>query len=363
MSRLSNWFPAIAQNLVASALWSGGALGLTTLTVWLAKMTPAVAAYAPLSYLFAALLALLVIAWGAVGVAAYRQRTRDESPVPEPYDDRELRESVESSSEILAAFVTDARGLMTRMSAIEDLNRAIVEDYQRMLGLEARFSNMLDRLKGAVQRQHETINANHAALQEKVALVDATRAAEVAGVYEQVDKLRREYLAHHSLNADTLRHRFDNIYSSLAAIWHRERLHFLGSQIESVAGELAAPTQAGTHYDETTWEIWEANEASWRNTVLTWCGIAESYVPGISERVLTSSDDHYRQKGVAKVGQFPDPEAYIAYKAFCAVWKNWCGWKDEAQRAVHQVAFNGHVDSPRPAPPSADDREVEEAAA
>ncbi|WP_118857122.1 CvpA family protein [Sphingomonas mesophila] len=296
-----------------------GALG-----VWLASLTPSIALYAPISYL---VVFLLTVALGTLIALAVGRARQVWLPPPvsastglKAYDDTKIREEVAN---------------------LASLKKQIVEDYQRMSGLEVRTSDQIDQLKIEIRRREETIGSNIGALQDRIVQIDATYAGEIAELKRALDKHNRENIAHHSLNSDALRTRFDAVYRALGAMYHRERLLSLEQLLEDEATELAAPTQNLTTYDREQWGIWEAKERGWRRTLETWCDLANNYSPGIRDKVIAVSDDHYFQKGQATVDQFPDAEAYIAYKRFCALWKNWKNWQLEALRAVHQVAFNG----------------------
>jgi len=65
------------------------------------------------------------------------------------------------------------------------------------------------------------------------------------------------------------------------------------------------------------------------------------------DSVMTISDEQYRQKGVATASLFPDSEAFIEYKAFCAIWKNWQDAVESVNRTVYLVAFDSAY-RPRP---------------
>lgn len=236
-------------------------------------------------------------------------------------------EATQSGTEIVPPF--DDTKLLREFGALSSQQRQIIDDYQRMSGLEARFVDMLDALKSDIQARDQTNASNLASTNDRLAVLLATQAAEIAGLKD-----------HQSLTADAASEQFESIYLALAAIFHRERLHAIGVNIEGGAAELNAATNASKHYDLEQWNEWEKQYRQWMYWVDQWTDLAEGYYTGIKAKVLTTTDDHYKLKGVAKVEQFPDAEAYIAYKAFCAIYKNWCNWQEEAYRAVHQRAFN-----------------------
>ena len=190
-----------------------------------------------------------------------------------------------------------------RVAPIEQMNRSIVDDYQRMLALKGEFEESS------------------------------------ADIYKQLDALA----AHQSLNADAVAARFNQVYGSLAAIWHRERLHHLAQALETAAAELSVPTTHEAHLDEDQWEAWEQKEQEWRAVLSQWCELAAPYVPPIREQVLTVPEEHYKQSGVATIKQFPTPEALFTYKAFCAVLRNWREDRQEVYGVVHAVAFEARA--------------------
>jgi regulator of replication initiation timing len=170
----------------------------------------------------------------------------------------------------------------------------------------------------------------------------------IAGAEMSLTRSIKKIEASQSLSGDWQRQQVASLYDALGAILHREQLRELGNSIEAGAKELSAPTELGTHLDQERWEGWQTNERAWRATLEQWCDLASCYHRDIKEKVLTLSEDHYLQTGVAEGDQFPQPEAFIAYKAFWGRLKNWRNWRGEADRAVQQVAFNGTAKCRRP---------------
>jgi len=194
--------------------------------------------------------------------------------------------------------------------------------------MQSRFSSEIDQLKMVLRAEKETDRSNLEALQVKL---------------NELGELSNS-------NHNYVRRQVASLYDALAAVYHRERLHHLAQKIEAGAVELAAPSQQGKSLDQNEWERWQANEGAWRFALNNWCELAACYVRGIDKKVLTAPDDHYKQKGVATIDQFPnrDPEAFFEYKTFFALWKNWKNSREDAERAVHQVAFNGGTAGSRP---------------
>jgi hypothetical protein len=226
---------------------------------------------------------------------------------------RTSTEGTASSDKGLEATRIDIRlsELEARHAAVEEKNKAIIQDYQRMLGLESTFDERLARLTDRVE-----------GLKDGLSETIIQSAGQNAGEFE------------------SLKGQIQNIYDALGAIYHRERLSYLNLLLEKGADEPAAPTREGSSYNEEQWERWQANERAWRGTLEQWCSLAAAYVPDIEAKVLTTTNEHYQQKGTAEVQQFPDAEAYILYKTFCGLQKNWQNWQEDVRRAVHQAAFN-----------------------
>jgi hypothetical protein len=154
--------------------------------------------------------------------------------------------------------------------------------------------------------------------------------------------------AQRSLDGDYFRQQVASLYNSLGAIFHRERLESLAIDIEAKAEELSAPTSMEMQLDEDLWEWWQGLHTTWKGIVFEWVNLAGCYAPGIEGKVLDVHPDQLQQKGKAKSSQFPDAEAFITYKGFWIVLKQWRDWRQEAERAVHQVAFNGGTAGSRP---------------
>ena len=213
----------------------------------------------------------------------------------------------------------DDTALSARVSELENIKRAIVADYQNMSGLEARFDQALDKLKEAIQVREAVVDTNFKMQADRI--------------------VRLEALA--SLSSDKVATQISSVYGSLAAIYHREVLAHLGIEIARGAEALSAPTREAKVYDADGWQKWEDAEHDWATLLHQWCSLAGAYVEGVGDKIAEIPPSHYLQTGEAKSSQFPDAEAYIAYKQFHARVKNWAGWKQEVERAVHQVAFNG----------------------
>ena len=151
-----------------------------------------------------------------------------------------------------------------------------------------------------------------------------------------------------SLSTDYTRRQIASLYQALAAIGHRETLSELGEKIEEEADKLAQPTTGEVRFDENQWEKWEAKQAKWRLKLRHWCTLASSYSEGIEAKILDTPEDRYRETGQARIEQFPNPEAFFAYKTFWILYKNWREHREEAERDVYAHAFAGATTNEKP---------------
>lgn len=119
----------------------------------------------------------------------------------------------------------------------------------------------------------------------------------------------------------------------------------IAESIELQADDLAAPTKSKATYDREQWEIWEEKEAWWCGELSKWVSLAGCYLEGVHERIFDTPTDRYLEKGVAKVDQFPDPEAFFAYKRFNILLKNFHEVRAEAEKVVREHAFDGATTS------------------
>jgi hypothetical protein len=172
--------------------------------------------------------------------------------------------------------------------------------------------------------------------QEKSAVTQRLRKIE--------DKISALDRTHKTVQHDS-RQQFISLYDALNAIHQRERMDELATQIESRAASLRGPTENRTELDEDEWEAWEVDQRAWRSVLEEWCSIAECYSPGIKEKILLVLEDDLQATGVAQVGQFHSPEAFLIYKGFNIRFKNWLNWREDGRKAVTLVSIRGTANS------------------
>lgn len=121
MSKLSSWGQAIAQNLAAALLYALGALVVGGVTVWLASLTPIIEMFAPLSYLLATLVAVLMaLAAANLSVSLWRKFFPLAASAPPPVSN----ERSEAVALISAREMGKIGDLRRRVAKLEDAIKA-----------------------------------------------------------------------------------------------------------------------------------------------------------------------------------------------------------------------------------------------
>ena len=256
----------------------------------------------------------IILALVGYGFRKFRPMPMPEPPSeqPPPYDDTELREKVESSTEILAALSQDAQKLNSRLAELEGIKKAIIDDYQRMLGLEARFTGELDGLKGAMRDEGESLRQYQQVLEGKLA------------------DLRRE-----------LESSVKKTLSSLHAIYLREELRRLAEEIVLDAADLSERLQAGEVYDDAKWQQWENVHGHWEAGLKCWIQYGQWYAKDVESGIYTVEEHRYAAPWNVQDSQFPHSEAVRRFKRFRIIHRQWEQMREKVERGVFQVAFVG----------------------
>jgi hypothetical protein len=192
--------------------------------------------------------------------------------------------------------LSDSR-ILEHLAGIDRKQAAIVSDYQRMLALEGRLT---------------------------------------------------ELEAHQSLDRQQLSTQIRSLYGSLLAVYHRERMHELAADLKERAAELSKPTSEQATYSAEEWEVWEGKEAAWRDCLERWTELAECYRPGTFGEINYTPEKFYKGNWSVRDDQFPDFPANHAYKTFRIRLKNWEERLGPVEAAVHTVAFGGGVAEQQP---------------
>lgn len=256
-------------------------------------------AMALVTLLISALL-LAILAW------AYRRfkplPVAESEPAPESvaYDDTRIRRDIANLNQTV---------------------RSVIDDYQRMSGVEARLTDALDALKTQIQAE------------------DAKTITHFYMLEEQLGRL----VAAQSLEQDKFRDEVNSLYGALAAILDREKILKWGAEIEVGAKHLSTPTDEKARFSAEQWEEWERKETIWRSWLSRWLQTAECYRKGVQDAVFSTPESAYKGGWSISDDQFPTSKAVYSYQTFRIILKHWNDWRGEVERSLEQAAFNGQT--------------------
>lgn len=153
------WFPKADKGLDVAVRWAGLWGGMTAAFTWLNKnvswfghLNWAEALLLAIAFALATMLALSV----ALAVGAYGFRIFDQ--VRHPIHD----------GPAVAPLQYDDTALSARVDELVRMVRTVIDDYQRMSALEARFGSDLDGFKLASQKDKERIDMNVQMAERKI---------------------------------------------------------------------------------------------------------------------------------------------------------------------------------------------------
>lgn len=131
--------------------------------------------------------------------------------------------------------------------------------------------------------------------------------------------------------------RFKWVDRGFLAIWHRELMSEIEQRIDEKSDWLLR-SRRGERIDN--WGQWNHRKGEFTNDVLEWLRLAESYAPGISNRV--NDIPHHRLIGDWSEPDdlFPNVDAITAYRAAAVLLENYQGQRPLAHRALESAAFH-----------------------
>lgn len=302
----------------------------TSLATWLALMTGAFTGVQwlipewfgtltwPQSVLigfFLALASTLVISM-ALALAGYGFRKFRPAPSldqnapvevapPTFYDDSHL---VTGQKKIIESI--NAQNL--RLDEVEAKDKIIIQDYQTVLGKQAMAADELDKLKEHLQREFEKLTTN------------ITKTAEQVGATA----------AHAVIYRDDLRR-------SLMAIYDRERLTDLASQIETCAEALYQRIRDDDHHDAESWKDWIETHTAWNANLDMWLGVAKPYMRQVEFIVSVVNETEYDGDWSIKDHQVPTADDVRKFKRHRIINQHWTEVIPQVMHSVRRVAFEG----------------------
>lgn len=193
-----------------------------------------------------------------------------------------------------------------RLAMVEASHRAIIDDYQHMRGLEARFSGELDGLKEVVRTEDEGLRQHLQVLEGKLAKLKAT------------------------------------MRSSIHAIWMREQIAELVEGIRRDAADLNHRVSERQQHDKISWDRWENVYGHWNSLMVQWWVIARFYLANTGQ-VLQVPDHMYPGTEVDEALLTPGggAEAVRLYKKFRIIQDQWEAVQEELHKNMVLVAFHG----------------------
>jgi hypothetical protein len=315
-SRLAIWSSAIAQNILATALL--GIFGVVA--VWLAKLTPVVARYAPLSYFFtflAAVIVLLILA--NLGVALFHRF--NPPPVP-PANMFELDHKQRID------FSADAEA---RIAALEEKDKVIIQDYQTVLGKLAQAEERHEALDKALHdefAEHEEYMSKCYTAQDEARLtgqshlkgeIEAIRAG-CAGLKEQIDIL---FLALQAIRAI-------NIEGKLAAAIQDEG-KFLNERVDE-----------GQPVKGDDWLEWQRHHTTFESALAQWTLLAKGWDTGVDRALGEARGRDLTDKQTEGIDAlFDGSKAVIVYTSFAHKFERWKVFRSHVTTALSAAAFGG----------------------
>jgi membrane protein implicated in regulation of membrane protease activity len=383
-SRLASWSSAIAQNIAATVLLS--IFGV--LAVWLAKLTPLVAKFAPLSYFFtflAAVIVLLVLA--NLGVALFhrlRPPRAESAPLQPALDHTEIDQLRERTNE-LSAMVAEHQAEMEAVKDGKDTLRAGVQGFMSAAlklttDLTDRLSERIEKLdhksetiaklnlESAEQHDkwHELLNKRidnaDAAAKAAKEYAEGVRAAlsdllvelkgEMQRLYSAADEARMTGLSALKQEIDSVRHAAADLDKREEAR-HRQRMQALHTvflrecmvdeqtKIRKLADGLYEPLKSGENLNDAAWEAWLSAHNDWKRNLDIWLGSASFFGRQIKARTLNFDDSKYGGKWNVRRDQFPDDEAMRIFKKFRIIHQQWEEIMPEVEAGMNNVAFHG----------------------
>ena len=218
-------------------------------------------------------------------------------------NERERRSKIEKRLERIDATISE----------IADDRKALISDYQRMSGLEVRFTDALDALKKQIRADQEEEKAN------------------IYKLGSSLEELRATLFVHHEARK-----------FSLLAIYHRERLLAISKEIEDIADDLTKRLSDGVSLNDEEWKSWLANYQIWLADTNNWSRLAIFYLGhDPDEEIQRLQPQDFDENWNVSHKQFPNPEEIRRYKEFRIFLRNWRALAKVVHERVRQQAFEG----------------------
>lgn len=230
----------------------------------------------------------------------------------------------------------DDSAISSRVAELERIKRAIIDDYQRMLGLKAQVGDQFDQLKRSMQDEFESIRMASQVIERK--------ANEAVGIVEKLEQVRVDG----AINARDIekiagtvkdhRQRAQEAFHALSVL---ATMPLLESDIAQNVSDLTDRLSRGKVYDTQNWQQWENVHSHWRGKLDEWLALGAWYAVAVKERVNSIDDDKYRLSLAIPEASFPDAEAVRRFKKFVITQAQWEDIREEVKKGLRQVAYVG----------------------
>lgn len=225
-----------------------------------------------------------------------------------------------SESSVAQAHVVsyDEAPLAARVAELERIKRAIIDDYQRMCGMEARYEEAHEHFRRDL--------AGLAGLPEKLEMVRVDGSIAIRDLKK--------------LSVAVKDHR-DRTLSAFHALRVRQELATIEVEMTSIYNDLTARLFEGQTYDLAKWDSWESCFSAWLSKLDEWLELGQWYALAVKERVKTIADEKYDTRLNIPDAQFPHSDAVRRFKRFAILHDQWMMVAPEVQRGAFSVAFTG----------------------
>jgi hypothetical protein len=343
---MGSWWRGIAQNLISTAIVAVVGLIVSALAIWVTYLTPSFRAFAPVSYFFGALIALVLVAVLAErGMRTWRHYNPVSPEAPKTsvrlgkgvaaYDDATLKIEVAEARKMVDIVVGDHQELGEKIDQILLRIGTVDRDLRNEMDKLGDQLKALEEKDKVIIQDYQTVVGNGQALSAKVdgardALLQAIKAVEV-----DLGEVRRGCA---NLESNVEKNE-KYVRQSLYAVFAREQLKELSAEIERDADDLYLRLKSGENYTDQDWDQWTNVAHHWEGAVRAWVDTARWYAMDVKKVVLTVEDKEYDGGWDVKDSQFPSADAVRRFKRHRIIHSHWTGMKEAVESGLRLVAF------------------------
>ena len=215
-----------------------------------------------------------------------------------------LRETFRVNDEKTRARETTFTG---QLQVIAEDRKAIIEDYQRMSGLDAQFSDRCVAIE--------------------------TRADQITKTSSDLEQRFNDWTRQH---CDSQERRFSWVDGGFKAIYDRELLNTEAGAIELEAAWLLR-TSDGEKVDN--WGVWSSRHVDWLSKIDKWAEIAGRYIDGCHARIYSVPHQSLQGEWPEPRDMLPSDDAMLAHRAAAVTLRNFKVERDTVERTVISWAY------------------------